>query len=90
MAGSTPLNGGVTPASPGEPTYSIRSIGLDNADTYDDPVAAQHGVPAEQLDRGVFGIQKQKAASPIYQCDPFQPPAKRQPVGRLLAKYQCF
>ena len=44
--------------------------------------AAEHGVAAERLDRGDFGIQKHYNVVPIYQCGTFQPPAERQTVIR--------
>jgi hypothetical protein len=46
-------------------------------------VPAQHGVAAERLDRGDFGIQKRYKFIPLYQGDTFQPPAERQAVGPL-------
>ena len=48
-------------------------------------VAAQHGVAAERLDRGVFGIQKQNKAIPIYERDTFQPPAEYHTLGPHVA-----
>jgi hypothetical protein len=40
---------------------------------------AQPGVPAERLNRGVFGSQTRRTALPIERRDPVQPPAQRAP-----------
>src|SRR4051812_19034009 len=43
--------------------------------------AAQHGVPAERLDRGVFGSQKQNRALPIYERIHSIHPLNAKPLG---------
>jgi hypothetical protein len=54
----------------------------ENAQSGSEP-AAQHGVPAERLDRSDFGSQMQKKALLIEQHDTFQPPAERHTVLRI-------
>jgi hypothetical protein len=45
--------------------------------------ATQQACVADRLDRGHFGSRKQEKAFPTYHCDPFQPAANTQAVGRL-------